>query len=44
MPTVLLEVGVIANRSEERKLEVPQHRARIQGGILLALLEYCKTS
>jgi N-acetylmuramoyl-L-alanine amidase len=44
MPAVLLEVGVIANRLEERELEDSQHRARIQAAILLALIQRCELS
>jgi N-acetylmuramoyl-L-alanine amidase len=41
MPAALLEVGVIANRAEERELEEPSYRARLQSEVLNALVDYC---
>lgn len=41
MPAALLEVGVIANRAEERDLEEPSYRARLQSEVLNALADYC---
>ena len=41
MPAALLEVGVIANRAEERDLEEPSYRARLQSDVLNALADYC---
>lgn len=41
MPAVLWEVGVIVNRSEERELEKPDVRAKMQFALLSALREFC---
>ena len=41
MPAVLFEVGIIANREEERELNEPSYRARIQSELLGALVDYC---
>jgi N-acetylmuramoyl-L-alanine amidase len=41
MPAVLIEVGVIANRAEERELEEPSYRARLQSEVLNAFADYC---
>jgi N-acetylmuramoyl-L-alanine amidase len=41
MPSLLIEVGVIANRAEEAELERPEHRGRIQLAIIEALGALC---
>ena len=41
MPAVLFEIGIIANREEERELNEPSYRARIQSEVLAALMDYC---
>jgi N-acetylmuramoyl-L-alanine amidase len=41
IPAVLFEVGVIANRSEEKELENAQVRAKIQRQVVSALEEFC---
>jgi N-acetylmuramoyl-L-alanine amidase len=41
IPAVLVELGVIVNREEERKLEDSAYRARIQLALLEALSGYC---
>jgi len=43
MPAVLFEVGVIANRQEERRLEDPKYRSKIQVEILRSLQEFCRS-
>ena len=40
MPAVLFEVGIIANRSEEKELEDPTVRAKVQIELLKALTKY----
>jgi N-acetylmuramoyl-L-alanine amidase len=44
MPAVLFEVGIIANRQEEERLEDPAQRASSQSALLRALQDYCFTS
>jgi N-acetylmuramoyl-L-alanine amidase len=41
MPAVLFEVGIIVNKSEEKKLEDPEVRASMQIELLRALQEFC---
>ena len=41
MPALLLEVGVIANRAEERMLEEAHYRYKIQDVVLVGFSEYC---
>jgi N-acetylmuramoyl-L-alanine amidase len=41
IPAVLVELGVIVNRDEERQLEQPEHRAHMQLALLDALAAYC---
>jgi N-acetylmuramoyl-L-alanine amidase len=41
MPAVLFEVGIIANRAEEKELEDPMVRAEMQVQLLSALQEFC---
>jgi N-acetylmuramoyl-L-alanine amidase len=42
MPSVLLEVGVIVHREEEKDLETPEVRANMQRQVLGALRAYCR--
>jgi N-acetylmuramoyl-L-alanine amidase len=42
MPAVLLEVGVIANRAEELRLEDQQFRTLVQTSVLRGLQKFCK--
>lgn len=44
MPAVLFEVGIIANRQEEERLEDSAQRALSQDALLRALQNYCFTS
>lgn len=42
MPAVLYEVGIIANREEEKQLEEPSQRARLQLELLAGLAALCE--
>lgn len=42
LPAVLLEVGIIVNRNEEKQLEDADHRGRIQTAVLDALSSLCR--
>ena len=41
IPAVLVEAGVIANRAEERDLDRPEYRARMQLALIEALAAFC---
>ncbi|WP_236000201.1 N-acetylmuramoyl-L-alanine amidase family protein [Bradyrhizobium uaiense] len=41
MPAVLLEAGSIINRDEELKMDSPEHRNVIAGGVASAVQEFC---
>jgi N-acetylmuramoyl-L-alanine amidase len=41
MPAVLIEVGVIANKDDEEKLNSPSYRSTLQRAILNALSDFC---
>ena len=41
MPAVLFEVGVLANRDEELRLEDGAYRGRIQDAFIAGLVDYC---
>ncbi|MCC8982252.1 N-acetylmuramoyl-L-alanine amidase [Bradyrhizobium sp. 10BB] len=41
MPAVLLEAGSIINRDEELKMDSPEHRNIIAGGVASAVQEFC---
>jgi len=43
MPAVLLEMGYLSNRSDERKLNSPEHRRKMARGILRAIDSYFAT-
>lgn len=43
MPAVLLEAGIIVNRTEELLLETPEHRGRIVEAMLAAVNGFCAT-
>ena len=44
LPSVLVEVGVIVNRSEEERLNDGEFRKRIEQALGAALAEYCKSA
>lgn len=41
MPAVLLEAGSIINRDEELKMDSPEHRNIVSGGVAAAVKEFC---
>jgi N-acetylmuramoyl-L-alanine amidase len=40
MPAILIEIGFLTNRKEERKLATPEHREAIARAIYSGLAEY----
>ncbi len=44
LPSVLVEIGVIVNRSEEQRLNDDQFRKRIERALVTALAEYCRSA
>ena len=41
MPSVLVELGCLSNREDERLLETPSHRDRLAGALMRAVEAYC---
>jgi N-acetylmuramoyl-L-alanine amidase len=40
MPSVLVELGYLSNREDERRLTDPQHLARLAGALVAAIDRY----
>jgi N-acetylmuramoyl-L-alanine amidase len=44
LPAVLVEIGVVVNRTEEERLEDEQFRKRIEQALATALTKYCESA